>query len=425
MSILGKVLAILNVLAVIGAVALLGMDYAKRRSWAYAVFRQQLVSDGLPVDDREVDGEGHKLVDDLTQATLQDIFKGSSPVKTQLEEVKRVQSDLSSKIQGAGDKKKQLYLLARILTPLALTGEQRTGYLAYQVYLRDDASFGRLQALLTAADQAASQPPQPGKRAKPYEEGFNDYLAGQFVEPPGPLAEAFLAVKKTARQTPAPQALDQALDTQLAQLQGQFDQAFKEALEQRPPAEGGVKSDAPSQQKRIIAHLLFCLTDVLPDETAGGAPKLDLMENPQYRRFITVVGVGEAVRAVNDEAALLKDMAVEVNQLAKRDRLVFAAQHHKVVEMIQEKATLVERHGLTLARKQKELATHEEDLKKRRLDVAYYQEQLTEARKETAAHLKELRAMSDALFQERVKLRDATERNQQLEKDIRKMEDVR
>lgn len=421
MSILGKILAILNVLAVIGALALLAMDYTKRQTWAYAVFRQQLVANGLPVDQNDVDGQGHKLADDLTPATLQDIFKGSSSVKTQLDEVKRVQNELNGKIQSAGDTKKKIYVLARVLTPLALTGEQRDQLLAYQAYLRDDATFKRLSDLLTAADMAARQPPAKDKRAKSYEEGFHDYLAGQFVDSPGPLAEAFLAVKKAAAQTPVPQAIDQSLETQLAQLQGQFDQAFQEALTQKP-ATDNVKSDSPAQQRRIIAHLLFCLTDVLPDEAAGAAPKLDLMENPQYRRFVTVVGVREAVRAVNDEAALLKQMAVEVSQLGKRDLLTFAAQHHKVVEMIQDKARQVEHHGLALARKQKELETHAADLNRRRLDVEYYNKQLDEARRSTAGHLKELRAMSDALFQERVKLRDATEKNQQLEKDIRKLE---
>lgn len=421
MSILGKILAILNVLAVIGALALLAMDYAKRQTWAYAVYRQKLVIDGLPVDENEVDGQGHKLVDDLTPATQQDIFKGSSPVKTQLEEVKRVQNELNSKIQGAGDKKKQIYVLARVLTPLALTGEQREQLLAYQAYLRDNASFKRLSDLLTAADTAARQPAPKDKRAKSYEEGFHDYLAGQFVDSPGPLAEAFLTVKKANPGTPVPQAIDQSLDAQLAQLQGQLDEAFKEALTQKPVTDG-VKSDSPAQQRRIIAHLLFCLTDVLPDEAAGAAPKLDLMENPQYRRFITIVGVREAVRAVNEEAALLKEMTVEVSQLGKRDLLSFAAQHHKVIDMIQDKAQQVERHGLALARKQKELETHAADLNRRRLDVKYYEEQLAEARKDTASHLKELRSMSDALFSERVKLRDATEKNQQLEKDIRKLE---
>jgi hypothetical protein len=421
MSIFGKILAILNVLAVIGALALLAMDYAKRQTWAHAVFRQQLVAEGLPVDDQEVDGQGHKLADDLTPATLQDIFKGSSPVNTQVAEVKRVQQELNSKIQGAGDNKQKIYVLARILTPLALTGEQREELLAYQAYLRDNATFKRLSDLLTAADTAARQPAPQGKRAKPYEEAFHDYLAGQFVDSPGPLAEAFLTVKKAARDMPVPQAIEQSLDAQLAQLQGQFDQAFQEATTQKPKT-GDVKSDSPAQQRRIIAHLLFCVTDVLPDEAAGAAPKLDLMENPQYRRFITVVGVREAVRAVNDEAALLKDMVVEVNQLGKRDQLTFAAQHHKVIDMIQEKARLVERHGLALVRKQKELETHAADLNRRRLDVDYYNKQLDEARRSTAGHLKELRTMSDALFNERVKLRDATEKNQQLEKDIRKLE---
>ncbi len=144
-----------------------------------------------------------------------------------------MQDSLKGKIQSAGEKKKQIYLTAHVLTPLAVSNEERARLIAYQTYLRDDQSFARLQKMLAQADQAATkavrQPPKDAKRAKSYEEAFNDTLAAQYTDPTGPLAEAFLAVKKANPAATMDQALDQALDNQLAQLQGQFDQAFKEA----------------------------------------------------------------------------------------------------------------------------------------------------------------------------------------------------
>jgi hypothetical protein len=421
MSLFGKILAILNVFGVVGAVALLAMDYAKRRTWEYAVFRQELMMNGLPIDEIDTDGQGRLLADRIGPQTQKDLFAGNAPVATQTAEVQRVKDQLNGKIQSAGDKKKQIYLLARVLMPLALTAEQRENTIAYQIYLRDDKSYDLLKQRVKQAADAAANPPKD-KQAKTYDEVFHNTLAMQYIDPLGPLAEAFLAVMKAAPGTPWDKALDQSLDAQLAQLQGQFEQAFKDALERQPPSEG-VKSDPPSQQKRAIAHLLFNLVDVLPDEQPGGAaPKLDLLENPGYKRFLNVVGVRAAVGAVNDEARLLSEITAEVQLDRLRERGLFAQEHGKTVTMIREKAAQVVVHGSLLARKQTELEDHEKDLKKRRLDVKFYQDQLDAARQETAAHLKVVRAMSATLFAERVKLRNATTTNQELEKQIRSLE---
>ena len=87
-----------------------------------------------------------------------------------------------------------------------------------------------------------------------------------------------------------------------------------------------------------------------------------------------------------------------------------------------DKTVQLDMHRLLLERKQKELADHEADLVRRRADVKFYQNQLAEAREETAKHLKELRAMSDVLYQKRVELRDDTIENQKREKKIRQLE---
>ncbi len=261
-----------------------------------------------------------------------------------------------------------------------------------------------------------------GPKDKSYDEAFHNALALQYTDPPGPLAEAYLAAKNADPQATFDKALDQSLDAQLAQLQAQLDQAFQDALDRRQSPEkiGG----PPSQRKRAIARLLFNLVDALPSESPGGAaPKLDLMENPGYKRFILVVGVREAVHAVNDAAGVLDEVADETQVERKRLRGIFAGEHGKVVQVIQDKTVAVEMHDLLLKLKQKELGEHEEALKKRRLDVDNYQKQLEAARQETAGHLKELRLMSENLFRERVKLRDATLDNQKLEKTIRRLEE--
>jgi hypothetical protein len=102
MSLFGKILAILNVVVAVIFIYLAAADYGVRRSWAYAVFRQDLEINGLPVDDKDIDVYGHVRANDLTQKTLQDVFQqaGGQPVKTQVEELQNVQRSLQGKING-------------------------------------------------------------------------------------------------------------------------------------------------------------------------------------------------------------------------------------------------------------------------------------------------------------------------------------
>jgi hypothetical protein len=413
---------------VLGALALMGMVYGKRTAWQYQVFRQELTMDGLPVDEAQRDEMDRPLADKIGPDTQKDIFQGTmpaDPVATQRAEVNRVKGDLERKVQSAGDKKKQLYTLARILTPMALTFDQREGLRAYQTYLRDDAAFAKLKTRLEQADKTATQKLKDGK-AKVYDEAFHEALAAQFTDPPGPLGEAFLVARKADAAGNVDKVLDQSLDAQLAQLQGQFKQMFDSAVEGTGSADGG-KSGATRQKRRVIAFLLFNMADVLPDEAPGGAAAkpANLWEDPKYKRFLKVVGVQAAAEAVDAQAALLKDLAAEVDTARLRDRGLFAQEHAKAVSLVQDKVAELDRHTRLYELKQQELLAHEENLKKRALDVKFYQEQLDAARKKTSGDLDVLRKMSDQLLKERVKLRDATEDNQKLEKDIRALEGVR
>ena len=160
-------------------------------------------------------------------------------------------------------------------------------------------------------------------------------------------------------------------------------------------------------------------------QASADQAKPDLVNNPAYKRFIFVVGVKAALEAVNEQANILQDLAFAAETEGMRQRSLFAVEHRKMVDLVRDKYTEVEHHKLLYARKKKERDIHEGLLEKRKKDVAFYQQQLTTARNETAEHLKELRKLSDALFKERTELRDNTEANQQLEKDIRALEEGR
>jgi hypothetical protein len=427
MSLFGKILAIFNVFAVVGTLALMAMNYAKRQSWEYAVFRQDLMINGLPLDKEEKDEQQQPVVEKISDKTQQDLFKQvspSTPVATQKDELDRVQGLLRNQYQSAGDKKKQMAALARILMPMADTIEQRQRMIAYQTHLRDDNTFNALKERLLAAHKAATAPVQG--QAKPYEERFHDALAVTFSDPPGPLAEEYLAAKKKDANATFEQALEQSINNQFAQLEGQFQQMFSNAFN----GGEGAKPGAPSQQKRAIARLLFNMIEVITpaggQSAQGGQAKPDdLVTNPAYKRFFIVVGVKAALEAVNDQAGILQALTAETNGERLRQRSLFAMEHRKMVDLVRDKKTEVDQHALLYERKKQEADAHKATLEKRKLDVQRYQEELAAARRETAQHLEQLRKLSDMLFAEQTKLRDNAAANQQLEKDIRALEEGR
>jgi hypothetical protein len=102
MSLFGKILAILNVLAALGFVYMAASDYGKRQQWSYAVFRHDTAVDGLPIDENQTDLDGKPIAKNLNQATLTDMFQsvGGQEVSTQLAEVNEVKRKTIAMIDG-------------------------------------------------------------------------------------------------------------------------------------------------------------------------------------------------------------------------------------------------------------------------------------------------------------------------------------
>ncbi|MHB1426233.1 MAG: hypothetical protein ACYC3I_23965, partial [Gemmataceae bacterium] len=418
MSLLGKILAIVNILAVAGVLVLLAMNYNQRQKWQYAVFREDLTINGLPIDDKETDAQQLIAKERILPKTQQDIFKQAAPntpVATQFAELDRVKGELTQLVQSAGDKKKQIATLARILMPMAETIEQCRRMLAYQTYLRDDKTFDALKARLLAAHKAATAK-REGQN-KPYEERFREALVATFSDPPGPLGEAFLDVMKADPKADPNKALEQSLDPQLTQLQGQFEQMFTNAKN----GGEGARAGAPGQQRRAIARLLFNMVGVTQPAAEADAAT-DLANNPAYKRFFVVVGVQAAVEAIDEQANLLHNLAFETEVERQRERSQFAVEHGKMIDLVREKKIDVDQHNQLLAMKKKEQEAHEVLVDRRRQDVKFYEDQLAAERRKSAQHLEELRELSDRLFTARVRLRENSDDNQKLEKQIRALE---
>jgi hypothetical protein len=123
MGTLGKALAVINILAAIAFILVAGLDYGRRQAWCYAVLEQDLMIDGLPVDDQELDLQGNPLQDSVGPRMQRDLFEKAParpPVKTQIEEVANRKAQL--KAAAGNDPAK----LQAILVPLAETAGKRS-----------------------------------------------------------------------------------------------------------------------------------------------------------------------------------------------------------------------------------------------------------------------------------------------------------
>jgi len=125
MGLLGKILAIFNVLAAIGFLAVAVMDYGKQRAWSTLVFQQDLLLNGLPLDDTEKDADGEVISQKIGTYSLQQLLTGGQPVTTQLAEVKQRQTALQGTITQAGGEPEQRSKMKEILLPLATTFGER------------------------------------------------------------------------------------------------------------------------------------------------------------------------------------------------------------------------------------------------------------------------------------------------------------
>lgn len=162
MSIFGKILIVCNVLLATAFVYLAALDWAKRHSWAYAVFRDDLMLKGLPVDEEETDPvENVVLAEQLSDNTLSQMFQkvGGDPVRTQRQEVEKVRDQLRAEIDALPDEQAKRAKLSELLLPLPRTSGDR--FTLHARILDPKVSVDDLLADVNAVFEAASQAGSP------------------------------------------------------------------------------------------------------------------------------------------------------------------------------------------------------------------------------------------------------------------------
>ncbi|HEV3258302.1 MAG TPA: hypothetical protein VG013_15590 [Gemmataceae bacterium] len=170
MGILGKILAILNVLTAALFVYLAAADWGKRQSWSYAVWRFDRANHGIPVDSEERDPtEGKKLVDEWAKL-LPDLFGAVGPaVATQEDEVKRVRDQFQGDIERETAEAAKRQKLSDLLVPLARTGPERDAVRQAIATAKMDVLLGADGPFQKAFDRALAEKNSAGKPRNPDE----------------------------------------------------------------------------------------------------------------------------------------------------------------------------------------------------------------------------------------------------------------
>jgi hypothetical protein len=359
MTLLGKILALVNILAAIGFVYLAASDYAARRQAAYGIYRMDLQIDGLPLDDTEQDVEGQVRVKDLSQNTQNELFQqaGGSPVATQLQELDRVKNAVKSKIDS-GD--------------------------AITVF---DPQNPKQQLSLATPDQ---------KRA-----WFLLYLA-----------------RSLSPQTPAegqPATVDRT--TLISQMKA-GNKVTDEDLERVFTTVRSISD--PGDKRRALAEVLFSLVE--PVALSEGQQGERLADLPAYKRFVVVVGLKSAVQAVDAVAAAQARMTEEADEILSANRATFTAEHNRMVGFIRDLEDQHRRAGLALEAQRNQTAAQDQVVKERERQVNDLKARLDAARKATKDELAKQAKVQDAVLAAQRSLRDANRKNQDLLKTIESLE---
>ncbi len=428
-STIRTVLAILNVLGAIVFVTLAALDYGKRQSWSYQVFLHDVAVNGLPLDKDEANAEGQKIADLFGEQGKKDAFDNQpGPVATQLEEVDTYKKKLDGALSVSTDKRSRLVTLARILTPLAGSNDRRERLAAVVTHLADEKSADQLKEDVKRAAVAAKD--ERRKPAKPFDVAFAEEMQQLKGVSRKPFVEAYLAEQKKAGANQAPDAVYEAALGQMQQgLQADYDAAFEAALTGRASAAGGQSQEVSREQrKEIIASLLFNLTEpVMEIDNRQAYPPgtaWDISQGP-YRRYLTVVGLEAAVKAVRRQALVLERIANEQKLEMDRERSAFIAAHGTLTNQLQQEATAVVGLREALARTMVLLADQQKLIGRRQQDIKLFNAELEKLNAEAKARLDEVRGMNDELYKVRVATRNASEANQQSERKIRTLEEGR
>ncbi|MBM4097545.1 MAG: hypothetical protein ACKO9Z_06110 [Planctomycetota bacterium] len=418
MSLLGKVLAILNLLTLLAAGVLGAMVYAQRQNWTHTIFLANLYLEGLPVDANETDRSGSPIASRMGPATLMAMFGTADTPSTQEGFVKAMASDLIKRIKDEADPVKQMALVRVYAQPLVNEPGEWEDFIA--MMNASDTRSAALLALGYVCTPVFSEHSLPtafikkdrvidlmGSDESSSSKAPGDYIPGDML-----LADNAVFEKLSKKGSPA----EIATWAMLAKLDLMFDSAgvslvgAEDKQAQMPGADGTAVPLDPRTRKLATARLLTTLG------LAGN------QATDQVAKLVTVVGPRAFLNAMENEAGDLRALNTEIEFRLKQSMERFVArygqaidtiksldiEHRRLMSELDEIKKLLDMQPMLLEERKKNLERLEADLKKKRGDSdSLFQSLQTGAR---------------SLYQKRRELQGLVDQVGQLEKRARQLE---
>lgn len=462
MSLFTKLLIVLNMLGILGVAYLGMMTLSKRQAWAYAVHRHDLVIQGLPLDENDADEQGRPRHLDLTEPTLKEIFP-VSPVRTQKEEVDRVKGILDARIAAATQPEQQILVHVDILLPFASTYRDREELLLLHTHLKDAESTAKLKRQLqqamekaqTTLDLEREKPQEAIRKNRTFAEAFRESLFLFEGDPKRPFERVFLDVVGNDSRKPIDPAFTETVTRIRDELAGRYNEIFDEAINSKlttvsitqepqgqPTETKGTEDLAVEARRRAIARLLLATLDTIR-EVPEGEPAIapmtveGVLQDPNYQRYFSVVGLKEAIHAIDHRALELgrfvDESYVEMNanrsissELAlhiQRERDRFVKSHQTLAQYLQLRGHQIAEWEDRLKRKKADAKAQEDLAAVKEKEVAEAGMALADEQKQTDEKMRQLRQLSTDLYKIRIETRNARELNHKFYEEILRLEE--
>jgi hypothetical protein len=363
-------------------------------------------------------------LDPQTENKLKQV--GGQPLKTQEEEVKRVQGILQQMVDASDPLVVKDPGLVRVVEEARKAG------------VRTDEEGVRLQTLIKqkpAADlelieglnakvlkiQKLAYLLEPFASTFARRDGLTRLIVAAVPLPETPFlfsrefgSETLKIKQKNAQSRQNAKVLlqeqDEIASAMLHQLQAEFDGEFNGALDKRDPGE----------KHEAIAHLLFCLTRALRDDE--GPEAVGLFQSKAYQRVLTVVGLEAAVKELDEQTPVLDQMVSEADVAIERDRQNFAREQDQRLHQVAMLKQALARADLQRKAKEREVETQKELVSTQEANVERVKRSLVQAQEDTQKLLQEQKSREQQIFAKQGALRDTVEQIKVLEKRLQDLE---
>jgi hypothetical protein len=447
MSLFGKLLAILNVLVAIAFIVVALLDYGQRQAWSHAVFRDNLLLVGLPLDENETDVEGTKIINLLDKETVAQVFSGAGtpPQTTQLAEVKRVQGTVTTFVTTAPTAAEAAALRDELLKTLN-EQSQRLGRHVTQIDREIALENKKRQDVHDALEKQRTE--LLAKQTKVNETlqslNANDEKSVQTLNSIFrerrlarvllPFASTSVDYEDLARRTQSSE------DRDLGVLQAKLDNVFNAALTGKILSDESIRGEAAApaphtlnidERKLAVVRILYGLIGVVGDPAYPAPPATGGIQ-----RVLAVCGMVNTIRGVESQTQQMRKMVDDLNYAIQRDASDFVVAQNRQLIQTQDLADELRRKKQFHDAQQDLVARQNTLLSGLKLEIDQpnppsatqplplgLKQRIDAAKDAVKVNLDVQTRMEESLFDARKQLRDLGDMNRKLEQQIRELEE--